>query len=68
VTCIAHAKCRNSSAASRTFGHAEQILLIEQQTGVPREAVLNDLVRAYARVRLLLGDHKLREAHRPPKS
>jgi hypothetical protein len=32
-----------------------------------REAVLNDLVGAYARVRLLLGDHKLRGIHRPPK-
>lgn len=41
------------------LGKGMTCLEIAQQTGIPREAVLNDLVRAYARVRLLLGDDKL---------
>lgn len=40
------------------LGKGMTCLEIAQQTGVPREAVLNDLVRAYARVRLLLGPPK----------
>ena len=37
------------------LGKGMTCLEIAQQTGVPREAVLNDLVRAYARVRSLLA-------------
>jgi RNA polymerase sigma factor (sigma-70 family) len=45
------------------LGKGMTCLEIAQQTGVPRDAVLNDLVRAYARVRLALGDNKLRNLY-----
>lgn len=41
------------------LGKGMTCLEISQQTGIPREAVLNDLVRAYSRVRMLLGDETL---------
>ena len=41
------------------LGKGMTCLEIARQTGIPREAVLNDLVRAYSRVRMLLGDDKL---------
>jgi DNA-directed RNA polymerase specialized sigma24 family protein len=43
------------------LGKGMTCLEISHQTGVPREAVLNDLVRAYSRLRLLLGDDNLRD-------
>ena len=46
------------------LGKGMTCLEIAQQTGIPREAVLNDLVRAYARVRLLLGDDKLHTVYK----
>jgi DNA-directed RNA polymerase specialized sigma24 family protein len=46
------------------LGKGMTCLEIAQQTGVPREAVLNDLVRAYSRVRLLLGDDKLHSLYK----
>jgi DNA-directed RNA polymerase specialized sigma24 family protein len=46
------------------LGRGMTCLEIAKQTGVPREAVLNDLVRAYARVRLAFGDDKLRNLHK----
>lgn len=46
------------------LGKGMTCLEIAQQTGIPREAVLNDLVRAYARVRLLLGDDKLHSLYK----
>jgi DNA-directed RNA polymerase sigma subunit (sigma70/sigma32) len=46
------------------LGKGMTCLEIAQQTGVPREAVLNDLVRAYARVRMLLGDDRLRSLYK----
>lgn len=38
------------------LGKGMTCLEIARQTGIPREAVLNDLVRAYSRVRMLLSD------------
>jgi DNA-directed RNA polymerase specialized sigma24 family protein len=46
------------------LGKGMTCLEIAQQTGVPRAAVLNDLVRAYARVRLLMGGEKLRTLYK----
>lgn len=46
------------------LGKGMTCLEIAQQTGVPRDAVLNDLVRAYARGRLALGDDKVRNPYR----
>ena len=46
------------------LGKGMTCLEIAQQTGVPREAVLNDLVRAYARIRLVLGDDKRRNLYK----
>lgn len=46
------------------LGKGMTCLEIAQQTGVPREAVLSDLVRAYARVRLLLGGDGLRSLYK----
>jgi len=43
------------------LGKGMTCLEISRQTGIPRESVLNDLVRAYSRLRLLLGDNNLRE-------
>ena len=42
------------------LGKGMTCLEIAHQTGIPRESVLNDLVRAYSRLRLLLGDDNLR--------
>jgi RNA polymerase sigma factor (sigma-70 family) len=38
------------------LGKGMTCLEIAQQTGVPREAVLNDLLRAYARMRKLMDN------------
>jgi hypothetical protein len=46
------------------LGKGMTCLEIAQQTGVSREEVLNDLVRAYARVRLLLDGRKLRSLYK----
>lgn len=45
------------------LGKGMTCLEIAQQTGIPREAVLNDLVRAYSRVRMLLGDERLNQIY-----
>lgn len=45
------------------LGKGMTCLEISQQTGIPREAVLNDLVRAYSRVRMLLGDERLNKIY-----
>ena len=45
------------------LGKGMTCLEIARQTGIPRESVLNDLVRAYARVRALLGDDKLQDIY-----
>jgi DNA-directed RNA polymerase specialized sigma24 family protein len=43
------------------LGKGMTCLEISHQTGIPREIVLNDLVRAYSRLRLLLGNDNLRD-------
>jgi DNA-directed RNA polymerase specialized sigma24 family protein len=43
------------------LGRGMTCLEISHQTGIPREAVLIDLVRAYGRLRLLLADDNLRD-------
>jgi DNA-directed RNA polymerase specialized sigma24 family protein len=42
------------------LGKGMTCLEISHQTGIPRESVLNDLVRAYSRLRLLLADDNIR--------
>jgi DNA-directed RNA polymerase specialized sigma24 family protein len=46
------------------LGKGMTCLEIAQQTGVAREEVLNDLVRAYARIRLLLSGERARKRHK----
>jgi len=43
------------------LGRGMTCLEIAHETGIPRESVLNDLVRAYSRLRLLLADDNLRD-------
>jgi hypothetical protein len=43
------------------LGKGMTVVEIAHQTGIPREAVLNDLLRAYSRLRLLLGDDNLQD-------
>ena len=52
------------------LGKGMTCLEIAQQTGVPREAVLNDLVRAYARIRACnrVAHIKSRGVRDPPTS
>jgi DNA-directed RNA polymerase specialized sigma subunit, sigma24 homolog len=38
------------------LGKGMTCLEISRQTGIPREAVLNDLLRAYSRLRMVLND------------
>jgi DNA-directed RNA polymerase specialized sigma24 family protein len=43
------------------LGRGMTCLEISHETGIARESVLNDLVRAYSRLRLLLADDNLRD-------
>ena len=43
------------------LGKGMTCLEISHQTGIPRDSVLNDLVRAYSRLRLLLADDNSRD-------